>query len=216
MDLDNDPLQDSIQRVLQVAADAHQRPTWSLYRALNETDQRITDTVSNRHPGAYIQELRRDMQNAQQQSPEIVVVQGREIKTGAWTNLTEAPRAKEALAFIQESDAPAPATLEETAAALVLPLHSRTQGHTIVLHDKTGPSTHAPRHADRPLCPRGKYTWDGRPDEKMTSTPWCTPPGTDTGQPRRRSLHQSPPRPPHRDQPPDPGPCTNSWPMPAP
>ena len=39
MDLDNDPLQDSIQRVLQVAADAHQRPTWSLDRALNETDQ---------------------------------------------------------------------------------------------------------------------------------------------------------------------------------
>ena len=31
MDLDNDPLQDSIQRVLQVVADAHQRLTWSLY-----------------------------------------------------------------------------------------------------------------------------------------------------------------------------------------
>ena len=42
MDLDNDPLQDSIQRLLQVAADAHQRPTWSLYRALNEPDQWIT------------------------------------------------------------------------------------------------------------------------------------------------------------------------------
>ena len=44
MDLDNDPLQDSIQRVLQVAAVAHQGPTWSLYRALKETDQRITGT----------------------------------------------------------------------------------------------------------------------------------------------------------------------------
>ena len=139
MDLDNDPLQDSIQRVLQVAANAHQRPTWSLYRALNETDQRITETRSYRDPGTYIQELRRDMQNAQQQSPEGVVVQGRATKTGAWTNLTGAPRAKEALAFIQESDAPPPATLEETAAALVLTLHSWTRGHTIVVHDKTGP-----------------------------------------------------------------------------
>ena len=44
MDLDNDPLQDSIQHVLQAATAAHQRPTWSLYRALNETDQRITET----------------------------------------------------------------------------------------------------------------------------------------------------------------------------
>ena len=35
MDLDNDPLQDSIQRVLQAAGAAHQRPTWSLYRAVN-------------------------------------------------------------------------------------------------------------------------------------------------------------------------------------
>ena len=139
MDLDNNALQDSIQRVLQVAANAQQRPTWSLYRALKETDQLITDTGSNRDPGAYILELRRDMQNAQQQSPGGVVVQGRETKTGAWTNLTGAQHAKEALAFIQESDAPPPATLEETAAALVLTLHSWTRGHTIVLHDKTGP-----------------------------------------------------------------------------
>ena len=139
MDLDNDPLQDSIQRVLQVAADAHQQPTWSLYRALNEADQRITSTGSNRDPGAYIQALRRDIHNAQQQSPEGVVVQGRECKTGAWTNLTWAPHAEEALDFIQESDAPPPATLEETAEALVLTLHSCPRGHTIVLHDKTGP-----------------------------------------------------------------------------
>ena len=139
MDLDNDPLQDSIQGVLQVAADAHQQPTWSLYRALNEADQRITSTGSNRDPGAYIQELRRDIYNAQQQSPEGVVVQGRETKTGAWTNLTRAPHAEEALDFIQESDAPPPEALEETAEALVLTLHSWTRGHTIVLHDKTGP-----------------------------------------------------------------------------
>ena len=135
MDLENDPLQDSIQRVLQVAAAAHQRTTWSLYRALNETDQRITGTGDNGDPGAYIQELRRDMQNAQQQSPDGVVVQGGETKAGAWTNLAGAPRAQEALTFIQESDAPPPATLEETAAALVLTLHSWTRGHTIVLHD---------------------------------------------------------------------------------
>ena len=81
MDVDNDPLQDSIGRVLQVAADAHPRPTWSLYRALNKTDQRIMGTGENRDTEAYIQELRRDMQNAQQQSPEAVVVQGRETKT---------------------------------------------------------------------------------------------------------------------------------------
>ena len=138
MDLDNDPLQDSIQRVLQVAADAHQRPTCSLWRALNETDQQITDTGSNRDPGAYMQELRKDMQKAQQQAPGGVVVQGRETKTGAWTNHTGAPHTKEGLAFIQKSDAPLPATLEETATALVLTLHSWTRGHTIVLHDKTG------------------------------------------------------------------------------
>ena len=139
MDLDNDPQQDSIQRVLQVAAAAHQRPTWSLYRALNEKDQQMTGTGENRDPGAYIQELRRDMQNAQQQLPEGVVVQGRETKTGAWKNLTGAPRAQEALTFIEESDAPPSPTLAETGAALVLTLHSRTRGHTIVLHDRTGP-----------------------------------------------------------------------------
>ena len=125
--------------MLQVAADAHQQPTWSLYRALNEADQRITSPGSNRDPGAYIQELRRDIHNAKQQSPEGVVVQGRETKTGAWTNLTRAPHAEEALDFIQESDVPPPATLEETAEALVRILHSWTRGHTIVLHDKTGP-----------------------------------------------------------------------------
>ena len=73
-DLDSDPLQDSIQSVLQVAVDAHQRPTWSLYRALNEMDQQITATGDNRDTEAYIQELRRDLQNAKQQSPEGVVV----------------------------------------------------------------------------------------------------------------------------------------------
>ena len=93
MDLDNDPLQHSIRLVLQAAAAARQRPTWSLYRALNETDQQITGTGENRDPGAYIQELRRDMQNAQQQSPKGVVVQRRETKTGAWTNLAGSPRA---------------------------------------------------------------------------------------------------------------------------
>ena len=130
---------DSIQRVLQVAVAAHQRPTWSLYKVFNETDQRITGRGENRDRGAYIQELQRDKQNAQQQSPEGVVVQGREIKTGAWTNLAGAPRAQEALTFIKETDAPPPATLEETAAALVLTLDSWTGGDTIVLHDKTPP-----------------------------------------------------------------------------
>ena len=66
-------------------------------------------------------------------------MQGRETKTGAWTNLAGAPRAQEALTFIQESDAPPPTTLEETAAALVLTLQSWTRGHSIVLHDQTGP-----------------------------------------------------------------------------
>ena len=66
-------------------------------------------------------------------------MQGRETKSGAWTNLTGARRAKEALASIQESNAPPTATPEETAAALVPTLHSWTRGHNIVLHDKTGP-----------------------------------------------------------------------------
>ena len=51
MDLDNDPLQDSIRRVLQAASATHQRPTWSLYRALNETDQRITGTAETETQG---------------------------------------------------------------------------------------------------------------------------------------------------------------------
>ena len=38
MDLDCDQLQDSIERVLQLGSPAQQRPTWSLYRALNETE----------------------------------------------------------------------------------------------------------------------------------------------------------------------------------
>ena len=138
MGLDNDPLQDSIQGVLQLATAAHQQPTGTLYRALNETDQRMTGTEGNRDSGAYIRKLRRGIQNARQQSTEGVVVQGRVSKTGAWTNLAASPHAQEALIFIQETDAPPPATHKDTAAALLLTLHSWTWGHTIVLHDKTG------------------------------------------------------------------------------
>ena len=64
------------------------------------------------------------MQNAKQNSLEGVVVQGRKTRTGASSNHIGAPRAQEALTSIQGSDAPPPATLEETAAALVLTLHS--------------------------------------------------------------------------------------------
>ena len=67
-------------------------------------------------------------------------MQGRGTKPGAWANLTGAPRAQVALSCIQESDAPPPATLEQTATALVLTLYSWTRGHTIVLDDKTGPN----------------------------------------------------------------------------
>ena len=111
------------------------------------------------------------MQNAQQQSTEGVVVQGRETKTGAWTNLTGAPRVQEALTFIQESDVPLPATLEETAAALILTLHSWTRGHTIVLHDKTGAGLHT--HRDMPTghwsTGEAHLEWTpGREDDKYT------------------------------------------------
>ena len=93
MDLDNDPLQA-----------AYQRPTWSLYRGLNETDQWITGTEENRDQRAYIQELRQDVQNTHQQSPEGVVVQGQVSRTGAWSNLAASPHAQKALTFIEESD----------------------------------------------------------------------------------------------------------------
>ena len=66
-------------------------------------------------------------------------MEGQGSKTGAWTNLAGSPHAQEPLTFIQESDAPTPATHDETAAALVLTLHSWTWGYTIVLHDRTGP-----------------------------------------------------------------------------
>ena len=82
------------------------------------------------------------------------MVQGRETKTGAWTNLAGSPCAQQALTLIQESDAPPPETNEETAAALLLTLHSWMRGHTIVLHDKTAPpyartATWRPTNASR-------------------------------------------------------------------
>ena len=163
MNLDNDPLQDSIQRVLQVAADAPQQSTWSLYRALNEADQRITSTGSNQDPGSYIQELQRDIHNAQQKSPEGVVVQGRETKTGAWTNLRRAPHAEEALDFQQPSRkqrrlSSSPYTVK----------HGATPSSCMT---RQGPRTHAPRHANQALRPREKPTRNGSPSEKITSTP---------------------------------------------
>ena len=218
MNLDNGPLQDSIQRVLQVAADARQQPTWSLYRALNEADQRITSRGSNRDPSAYIQELRRDIHHAQQQSPEGVVVQGlesgRETKTGAWTNLTRAPHAEEALDFIQETDALPPATLEETAEALVLTLHSWTRGHTIVLHDKTGPPYARTATCPPSIAATGEAHLEWKPEREDDE--YTLVHATRHGHREEKELRPSPPRPPHRDQPPDDGPCTDSWPMPAP
>ena len=75
---------------------------------------------------------------------------------------------QEALTVIQESDAPPPASHEESAAALVLTLHSWTRGHTIVLHDKTGPlCTHRNMPTDQGVSGQG-------------------PPGMDT---RRRRIH---------------------------
>ena len=79
-------------------------------------------------------------------------MQGRVTKTGAWTNLAGSPRAQEALTFIQEADAPPPATHEETVAALILTLHSWTRGHSIVLHEKAPP----------PLCTHRNMPTDQR------------------------------------------------------
>ena len=165
MDLDNDPLQNSIQRVLQAAAAAHQRPTWILYPALNERDQIITGTEGNREQGAYIQGLRQNIQNAHQQSQEGVVVQGGVSKTGAWTNLAGSPRAQEALTFIQESDAPPPATHQETATSLVLTLHSWTQGHTNVLHEKMCPPCASTATCQRTKASTGEWTPEREDDE---------------------------------------------------
>ena len=104
------------------------------------------------------------MQIAQQQSPEGVGVQGRETKTGA-------PPANEALPFIQELVTPPPANLEETAAALVLTLHSWTRGQTIILHDKTGPP-YARTATDRPTTVstgEAHLEWTpGREDDEYT------------------------------------------------
>ena len=202
MDLDNDPLQNRIQSVLQAATAAHQRPSWSLYRALNETDQRKRGTEENRDPGVYIQELRRDIQKAHLQSLEGVVVQGRVSKTGASTNLAESPQAQEALTFIQESVAAPPANNEETAAAVVLTLHCWTRGHNIVLHDKTGPP-YARTATCRPtnVCTgEAHLEWTReREDDEYTR------------------VHASRQRhPPKGDQLPNTGPCTDNSPMPAP
>ena len=215
MDLDNDPLQDSIQRVLQAAIAAHQRPTWSLYRALNGTEQRITGTEEPQDPGRYIQELQQDIQSAHQQLPERLMAQGGVSKTGAWTNLAGSSRPQEALTFIQESDASSPATHEETVAALVPTLHSWTRGHTIVLHDKTGPpyartATCRPTNAS---TGEAHLEWTPeREDDEYTLVHAVT----GTGWPRGSSPHPNRPRPPQRDQLPDTGHCTNNSPLPAP
>ena len=205
MDLDNDPLQDSIRCVLQAAAAAHQRRTCSLYRALNETVQRTTGTEENRDPGAYIQELQQDIQTAHQQSPEGVVVQGRETKTGAWTNLAGSQRA-------QESDAPPPATHEESAAAVVLTLQSWTRGHTIVLHDKMPPPLRTQRNM--PTDQRAHLELTSEREDDVYTLVHAT-------RHRNRAIERKDPTPeptatpPHRRAP-DTGPYTNSWPMPAP
>ena len=52
---------------------------------------------------------------------------------------TEARHAQEALDQFLDSDDPPPAECEEATLILVLTLHSLTWGHTITVHDKTGP-----------------------------------------------------------------------------
>ena len=210
MDLDNDPLQDSIQRVLQAATAVHQRPTWSFYRALNETDQRITGTEGSWDPGAYIPKLRHGIEDTCQQSPEGVVVQRQVSKTGSWTNLAGSRHAQQAFTLNQESDATPPATHVETAAALVLTLHSWTRGHTIVLHEKISTPMHVPRHTDRPTRQRAKPTWNGHENEKTTNTPWYRPPATGTGWPKGKNPHPNRPQPPQGHELPDTGPYTNN------
>ena len=120
------------------------------------------------------------------------MLQGQETKTGAWRNLAGSPRAQEALTFIQESDARPPATHEETAAALVLALHSWTQGHTIVLHDKTGPQYVRTATCRQTNASMGEahLEWTGEPEndectlvhttrherKELTPEPTATPP----------------------------------------
>ena len=52
------------------------------------------------------------------------MVQQRVSKGGSWMELAEAQHAQEALDQVQESDGPPPATHEQTAAGLILALHS--------------------------------------------------------------------------------------------
>ena len=98
-------------------------------------------------------------------------MQGHVSKTAAWTNIAGSTHAQEALTFIQESDARPPVTHEETAAALVLTLHSWTRGHTIVLHEKKR----------APLCTHRNMPTDHRVRGRI-------PPGMDT-RTRRRRIH---------------------------
>ena len=79
------------------------------------------------------------MQEAHKQPPTGVITQGQLSKTASWREVTEAQHAQEALDHIQQLHDPPPAECEEAALILVLTLHSWTWGHTITLHEKTGP-----------------------------------------------------------------------------
>ena len=98
MQLDDDPVRDSIQRILRLAteAPAPQRTTLSLYAVLDAAQSEITRTTN-----AYAQRLQRCMQEADKQPPTGVITQGQLSITASWMELTEARHAQEVLDHMQ-------------------------------------------------------------------------------------------------------------------
>ena len=123
-------------------------------------------TIGGHDPETYAQRIWRCMEAAQQRPPEGLVVQGCVSRTGSWMELAGAQHAQEALDYIQESDGQPPSTHEQTAAGLILAVHSWTWNHTITLNDKTGPS-YARTATCRPTtAATGKVSVDWTPPEE--------------------------------------------------
>ena len=127
MGLDEDPLRDSMPRVLQSATDAPapEQSTWSLYGALDTARRQITAAADgSRDPRADAQQIRRCMQATHQKQPTGVVTQGGISNTRSWMELTEAQHSQEGFDHTQKSDSPQPKECVEEALILILTLHS--------------------------------------------------------------------------------------------
>ena len=108
MELDNDPVQGSILRVLKAACAAvTQQPTGSLYRALSEAGPHMAAAAAgiSHDPETYTQKMHQYTQGTHQLLPEGVMVQGRVSRTAKWMEVAEKQHAQDSQDKIQHLDA---------------------------------------------------------------------------------------------------------------